>query len=185
MIPGGNPFKRSKWFLNDKNTITKLKKAARKKPMKIIHNQMSDKIEFSTGAYVSVVLPLLKFWEETEGDVILKTDVGGMNIRIVRIETTVDDKDKITGYIVRLLVEGQNVTVTLYDTTLSLMVQADSIREKYFDQVLFSICFTLTSLSNEIQILNNIIYRICQKVSHFYFLAMDDHYIFWGAGAFN
>ena len=59
-IVGGNPGGRAKYFLNDETTIKKLKAAAGKDSMKVTHNDGSKTIEFSTGAYVSVVLPLVK-----------------------------------------------------------------------------------------------------------------------------
>ena len=58
-IVGGNPGGRAKYFLNDETTIKKLKAAADKISMKVSHNNGSKKIEFSTGAYVSTVVPLL------------------------------------------------------------------------------------------------------------------------------
>ena len=121
---GNTSFKRSNWSLNEEATFAKLKKAANRQAIKIVHKQTCDTIDFSTGAYLAVVMPLLQFWQEIEGDNILPADVDGMDIVVDKIETTADNKGRITGYIARLHVDGQAFTVTLYDTTLSLMVQS-------------------------------------------------------------
>ena len=59
-IPGGNPGGKAKYFLDDENTVKKLKAAADKDNMTVADNNGSKTIDFSTGAYVSVVLPLIR-----------------------------------------------------------------------------------------------------------------------------
>ena len=87
-IVGGNPGGRAKYFLNDETTVKKLKAAADKIAMKVPHNSGSKKIEFRTGAYVSVVLPLIKTWQE--GQPIHPTEVDGLDISVVKIEIEKD-----------------------------------------------------------------------------------------------
>ena len=130
-IRGGNPGGRTKYFLNDEATALKLKKAATIPDFQVIPHDGSMKVNFSTGSYITTALPLLKAWQDIEGAYIDQEQVDGMVIRVGKIQTVLDLGDKIVKHEVKLMVEGQQVTVTLYDTTLSLMVQAGAILEPY------------------------------------------------------
>ena len=136
-IRGGNPGGRSKYFLNDSATIKKLKNAANNtKHLDVVHKQGSIKMNMSTGAYIITALPLLKFWETCIGRRIIPSDVDDMDVGIDKIFQTEDAKGTIEKYQVTMVVEGQSLTVTLFDTTLSLRVQAGSILEEYVSRVL-------------------------------------------------
>ena len=119
-MKGGNQDLRAKYFLNDDATIKKLKKAAELDPMTIIDNINSKTINFNSGTYISVVSPLVKLWQELEGHHILEEDVNGMKIMVKKVEIEKEMANLIVKYIVRLVVQGVKVTVTCYETTLSV-----------------------------------------------------------------
>ena len=149
-IAGGNPGGKARYFLNDEATFKKLKSAADKDNIKVTDNKGSKTIEFSTGAYVSVVLPLIRMWEDIKGHSIRPEDVDGMDINVIEIETEKDLKGTIVQYLVELK-EGIKVKVTCYDTTLSMMIQSGKMLEDYCSRVL------LPYLHSEIQVLGRVI----------------------------
>ena len=135
----GNQDLRAKYFLNDDATIKKLKKAAGLEPMTIIDNINSKTINFNSGTYISVVSPLVKLWQELEDHHILEEDVDGMKIMVKKVEIEKEMANLITKYIVRLVVQGVKVTVTCYDTTLSMFIQASQATlVEYCSRVLFT-----------------------------------------------
>ena len=150
-IVGGNPGGRAKYFLNDETTIQKLKAAAEKSSMNVTHNSGSKTIEFSTGAYVSVVLPLIKMWQDIKGHPIHPEEVDGMDISVVTIEIERDLGGTILQYMVELKVQGRKVKVTCYDTSLTMLVQSGKMLEDYCARVL------LPYLSAEINVLGRVI----------------------------
>ena len=108
------------YILNDKKTMTKLKTAAKKNDLEIINNPNGSKtILCSTGAYINVVWPLVKVWRGLEGDYIAKGEVDNMDIKVVNVEHSTDGKGTIVHYIVKLCVDGHDVTVTCFDTKLN------------------------------------------------------------------
>ena len=74
------------------------------------------------------------YWSATfymdgfKGHHIHAKDVDGMKIIVNNVEIEREMADQIVKYVVRLSVEGEKVTVTCYDTTLSLFVQASQAR---------------------------------------------------------
>ena len=92
--------------------------------MEIINNPNGSKtILFSTGAYIKVVSPLVKEWKQVEGDFITKEMVDNMEIKVVNVEHSTDSNGTIVHYIVKLCVDGIDVTVTCFDTKLTMTVQ--------------------------------------------------------------
>ena len=150
-VVGGNPGGRARYFLNDETTIKKLKAAADKIGMKVNHNTGSKTIEFSTGAYVSVVLPLIKLWQDIKGHPIHPEEVDGLDITVLTIEIERDLGGTILNYKVELKVQGVKVKVTCYDTSLTLLVQSGKMLEDYCSRVL------LPYLSSEIKVLGRVI----------------------------
>ena len=136
-LPGGNPRGKSKYYLNDAATAKKLKAAAKLPDIVITPKQDSIQVKFNVGAYVEVVLRLLKYWESCQGEPQLPEDVDNLIVRVLQVETVVDAKGTNERHIVRLSVEGENVTVTLWDTTCSMGVQAGSQLVPYTSRVLF------------------------------------------------
>ena len=136
-VPGGNPGGKANYFLNNDTTVKKLKAAANKENLKVTDNSGSKTIEFSTGAYICVVLPLIRMWQEMKGHSILPSDVDGMDISVVQIDIERDLAGTILHYMVELKVQGRKVKVTCYDTTLSMFVQSGKMLDEYFSRVLF------------------------------------------------
>jgi hypothetical protein len=139
-INGGNPGGRSKYYLNDETTLKKLKKAAQITdfdPVLNLNNSVT--INFSTGAYIVTALPLLKFWmealEKTEGR-INPDDTDSLDTKVTSVVIKQDKGDTIEGYIVKLLVEGEEVTITLYDTALKMLVQGGPQQVQYATRAL-------------------------------------------------
>ena len=127
----------STYILSEKATLDKLQAAAIKPAIEVTRNRGSTTIHFSTGAYVSVVVPLVLAWKDIEGHHIDDKLVDGMDIIVDKITIKRDDAGTIEHYRVTLLVEGQKVTVTCFDTTLTVLVQAASMLEPYCSRVLF------------------------------------------------
>ena len=136
-LKGGNPGGKAKYFLNDDATVKKLKRAAAKQPIEVKHNSGSKTITFSTGSYVSVVLALVRAWQNNEGHWIAEEQVDNMKIFVTNVEAETDLADTIVHYLVKLVVDGKEVTVTCFDTTLTMLVRAGSMLETYFNRVLF------------------------------------------------
>ena len=85
-----------------------------------------------------MVNPLVMAWQGIEGNRIDDYLVDNMNIIVDNITTKRDDAGTIEYYRVKLAVEGQKVTVTCFDTTLTVLVQAAaSMLEPYCSRVLF------------------------------------------------
>ena len=126
-----------KYYLNDKSILKKLKNHAidthvEELPVK----DKTRSFQFSTGAYILAVGPLIKFWKKCEGNFIEKTDTDGLSVLVKQVATQTDAGGRITGYIVRLEVEGENVTITPYDTTVYLRVQGGIQQKEYTERAL-------------------------------------------------
>ena len=118
------------YVLNDMATIQKLKKAAAApKDMEVTdHGRHGRTIRFSTGAYMTVVSPMVKDWKDilATGDFINEDLVDNLKIYVVQVHTERDTKNHNTQVIIKLNVEGHEVTVTCYDTRLSMQVQGSA-----------------------------------------------------------
>ena len=136
-VPGGNSGGKANYFLNNETTVKKLKAAADKDNLKVTDNNGSKTIEFSTGSYFSVILPLIQMWQEMKGHSIRPEDVDGMAISVMQMEIERDLAGTILHYLVELKVQGRKVKVTCYDTTLSMLVQSGKMLDEYFTRVLF------------------------------------------------
>ena len=84
----------SNYILNEKATLEKLQGAAVKQAIEVTRNIGSTVIHFSTGAYVSVVIPLVMTWKDIEGHHIDDKLVDGMDIIV---DTFTTKKDQIGG----------------------------------------------------------------------------------------
>jgi hypothetical protein len=138
---GGASSSNTKYVLNDVATIQKLKKAASaQKDMEIVDNGKHGRVvKFSTGAYMTVVRALVKDWQDVlaSGSYIDENLVDGMKISVVKVHSERDTKNTSTHYLVKLMVDGQEVTVHCYDTKVSMQVQAGAILEPYCTRALF------------------------------------------------
>lgn len=142
-MKGGNPENRSKYYLNDVATAKKLKKGAIANDItKVCNKDSSHTIKISTGSYISTVLPLLKFWMEMRE--IDETDMDGMKVEVENVITKKDKGGTVEGYIVKLIVEGEEVTITLWDMALKMLVQGGP------QQIEFTTRALIPYLENEI-----------------------------------
>ena len=128
----------SNYLLNKGETLKKLQIAAVKPAIEVTRNKGSNTVHFNTGAYVTVVGPLVKQWKAIEGDFINSDLVDDMDISVDSIYIKKDDAGTIEHYLVKLTVDGHKVTVTCFDTTLTVLVQAGhSVLEPYCSRALF------------------------------------------------
>ena len=126
------------YSLNNDATLKKLQSAAAKPAIEVTRNNGSTTIHLSTGAYVTVVNPLVKVWQDIKGDHIQRDLVDGMDITVNNIEIKKDNSGTIEHYKVKLVVDGRKVTVTCFDTTLTVLIQAGkTVLEPYCSRVLF------------------------------------------------
>ena len=127
-----------KYYLNDIKTLAKLKKHAVFPPM--VENLTKDNsvsLQFSTGAYIKAVSPLVKFYKDGVGKGhISKVDVDGLDVSVSSVVTNTDAKGQITGYVIELSVEGKKVKLTPFDTTTLLLVQGGKMQEEYTKRAL-------------------------------------------------
>ena len=100
-------------------------------------NDNSLSLQFSTGAYMESVSPLLSFWKEVNGKgSIDKDDTDGMEVKVTTIETSTDNGGKTVSTIVNLAVHGEKVTVTCFDTQVFMRVQGRQQMEQFFKRAL-------------------------------------------------
>ena len=126
------------YSLNNDATLKKLQSAASKPAIEVTRNNGSTTIHLSTGAYVTMVNPLVKVWQDIKGDHIQRDLVDGMDITVNNIEIKKDNSGTIEHYKVKLAVDGRKVTVTCFDTTLTVLVQAGkTVLEPYCSRALF------------------------------------------------
>ena len=127
-IAGGNPEGRSKYYLNDIETEKKLKEGARRTkhldvvPVPFKGGECTN-IIFSTGAYIAVALPLLKDWTDCQAKLIDSTYTDGMVVRVVKVRPKLDMGGLLEGYQVKMVANGKNVTIHMFDTVLKMTIQ--------------------------------------------------------------
>ena len=126
------------YILNDKATLKKLQAAASNQAIEVTRNGGSTTLHFSTGSYVSVVIPLVNAWIDIEGDNINSNLVDNMDIKVDNVKIKHDNAGTVEHYLVKLMVEGHKVTVTCFDTTLTVLIQANrTVLEPYCSRALF------------------------------------------------
>ena len=126
------------YILNTEATLKKLQIAASKPAIEVTRNGGSTTIHLSTGAYVTVVIPLTNLWKEIEGDFINSDMVDGMDISVDSFKIKKDGAGTVEHYLIKLTVDGKKVTVTCFDTTLTVLIQAGpTVLEPYCSRALF------------------------------------------------
>ena len=85
---------------------------------------------------MEAVVPLLKYWKDEEGAVLIPEDTDGMNVKVKTVETTVENGGKTVQTIVKLDVHGEKVTITCYDTTVSMRIQGLKWMEQFYKRAL-------------------------------------------------
>ena len=96
----------------------------------------SHTIQFSTGSYMTTVVPLLKLWQSLVGQEIDPADVGGLEVLVESVLVGTDRKGTTTDTIVKVVVDGETTTITLYDTTLKMRIQGKEKQVEYTTNVL-------------------------------------------------
>ena len=130
--------KGSGYYLNTLETLRKLKEhAQRPKPLEQeTKRDDSMSLRFSTGAYMEAVVPLLKYWKDEEGALLIPEDTDGIKVEVKTVETTVENGGKTVQTIVKLDVHGEKVTITCYDTTVSMRIQGQKWMEQFYKRAL-------------------------------------------------
>ena len=132
--------RKGKYRLNDKATERKLKKAANFHDIKIddMKDDSSHSIQFSTGSYLTTVVPLLETFKGLVGTDVVSEGKNGEEIKIDvdKVEDKTDLSNTMVEHIIRLRVGGDDVVVTMYDTTLRMRIQGTGEQVKYTTQVL-------------------------------------------------
>ena len=107
--------------LNDQETLEKMKGHAARSPLEQLPvNDKSKSLQFSTGAYMEAVSPLLQFWKGAEDNVPLDpVDTDGLEASVTEVEIEQENKGKT----VKAIVEGEKVTFTCYDTQVKMRVK--------------------------------------------------------------
>ena len=128
-----------KYYLNNDETLKKLKKNAKNTedleelPLK---KDNTIRIQFSTGAYMLAVAPLISFWKKNIGKQINSANTGGLDVTINDVVRDHDANGTTTQWIVHLMVEGEQVTITCYDTQVKMMIQGARMKEEYSKKAL-------------------------------------------------
>ena len=146
---------RYKYYLNDDATLKKLKKHANNKDFEDKSDALNDNsftFQFSTGSYIHSVVPLVDFWRGSSGNQIDPDDTDGLQTSVVDVKTENDASGKTIGHIVKLQVDGQDVTITTYDTQVKVRVQGKKAMEQYTTRAL--VPYLLTEIkTNAVKIL--------------------------------
>ena len=105
--------------LRDKATKAKLVKGSKRIPFEIENNSTSSNLLFSVGAWLTSVLPAVRYWSEMED----KTcQVGDIEIRIGGITSGKDANGMHIVSQVVFLVERDKVVCHFYNTTQKILV---------------------------------------------------------------
>ena len=100
--------------LRDKGAKSKLVKGSKRVPFEVENNQQSTTLLFSVGAWLTSVLPAVRYWNEMED----KTcKVGDIEIRIGGITSGKDTNGMHIVSQVVFLVERDKVVCHFYNTT--------------------------------------------------------------------
>ena len=127
------------YYLNTVETLRKLKEHADRTAHleQETKNDNSLSLRFSTGAYMETVVPLLKYWKKEEGAGLLEhEDTDAMDVKVKTVETTVENGGKTVQTIVKLDVHGEKVTITCYDTTVSMRIQGLKWMNEFYKRAL-------------------------------------------------
>lgn len=147
------------YYLNNDETLKKLKKnAINVEDLEELPLKKDDtiRIQLSTAAYMLAVAPLIRFWKKHVGMQINQSNTGGLNVSITEVRRGHDANDTTTQWIVRLLVEDEQVTITCYDTQVKLMIQGGGMKNEYTKKALIPhLKKEINDSSREIAQLNN------------------------------
>ena len=118
------------YSLNEKTAKTKLVKAAKRdEPFNVEENSSSSNLVFSAGAWHTVVLPSLRYWNEVKDD--KACIIGDYTIKIGGITGGVDANGKHVDSKVVFLADRDKVTCHMYNTTCLILVNGHGFRKLF------------------------------------------------------
>lgn len=124
--------------LDDKAAKAKLTKGAKRNPFEVVVNSSSSNLIFSPGAWSSVVLPTLGYWDEVKGSKTCKID--DLTVRIVDMKTGKDVGGKHIDTQVIIFMNRDKVVLHCYNTTQLILVNGhgyskliDAFLKPYFE----------------------------------------------------
>ena len=94
-------------------------------------------IQCSTGCYYSVCVPLVNGWLGMIGESATRVDGGGLLLQVEGVWGQEDQAGAVQSYMVRLLVEGEALTLHFYNTKHKVNVQGDKMILQKFCNELF------------------------------------------------
>ena len=102
---------RFKYSLNDDSTLEKLKKNATLRDVVVDNNKTDNSvsIQLNTGAYLTVLVPLVGFYLKNKGKEIDSKNTKGHKVMIKDAERQSDARGVIVSTMVDLEVDGQHV----------------------------------------------------------------------------
>ena len=128
---------RFKYYLNDDATLVKLKGHATRAPIEQTPtNDPTHTFQFSSGSFVVVMNPLVNFWKSAQGKLINPKETDNLDTSVKSVKTQKDAGGKITGHITKLSVEGEDVTITTFDTQVKIRVQGGKMQVEYTTRAL-------------------------------------------------
>ena len=128
---------RFKYYLNDDATLEKLKGHATRAPIEQTPtNDQTHTFQFSSGSFVAVMNPLVNFWKSARGKIINPDETDNLDTSVKSVKPQKDAGGKITGHITKLSVEGEDVTITTFDTQVKIRVQGGRMQVEYTTRAL-------------------------------------------------
>ena len=135
------------YCLSDKGAKAKLLKAARRaNTMEIEENSTSSNLNFSAGAWHTVVLPSISYWNEVKGNDSCK--VGEYTIRIGGISTGTEGNGKQVDNKIVFLADRDKIVCHLYNTTCRILVNGHGYK-KFMDLFLIPFFKSKITLNTE------------------------------------
>ena len=106
--------------LDDKAAKAKLLKGAKRIPFEIVKNSSSSNLVFSIGAWNHVVLPSVRYWNQSKGDHTCKFGLTTVKIASVKAGTETGGKHVDTQIV--FFVNRDKVVCHFYNTTQLILV---------------------------------------------------------------
>ena len=141
--------------LNDKASKAKLVKGSKRVPFEVEENSTSINLNFSAGAWLTSVLPAIRYWGEIKGDKICK--VGDTYIRIGGIKASKDVNGMHVVSQIAFYVDRDKIICHLYNTTQRILVNGhgfnrfvDIFLKPFFEAKVASCAQVIEKLNKEV-----------------------------------
>ena len=106
--------------LNEKSAKAKLVKGARRCPLEKFPKSGSLNLVFNPGSWSNVVLPSIRYWDQSKGDKTCK--IGVSSIRVVSVKTGTDTGGKHIDTQIVFFINREKAVCHFYNTTQLIMV---------------------------------------------------------------